>query len=193
MKHILSISTALTVISTFVGIGSAIWIIAKGDWLFVIYGIGLAAICPIMLTTLSMPSTLIFFLATSLAKKGHVVSASILSFISSFLTSIIVIFWCFSILFFFTLKSSVDTYIPMLAFAYVVAISPLVSMSAKEAAAGNVSSAVSITYTHIGLLLSVFGIYLFQMPIFFVLLILLFFEAIGMLSNYIIQPNHRNI
>lgn len=183
----------LIVISTFVGIGSAIWIIAEGDWLFVIYGLGLVAICPIILTFLSMPSTLIFFLpATSLAEKGHAVSASILSFIGSLLTSIIVICWCFSILLFFISKSSIDTYIPMLAFAYVVAISPLISMSAKEAAAGNAGSAVSITYTQVGLLLSVFGIYLFSMPSFFVLLILLFFEVAGMLSNYIIQPNHRN-
>lgn len=189
MGRILNISTILSVISAFVGIGSAIWIIAKGDWLFVVYGLGLVAICPAMLTTFSTPSVLIFFLAMSLAKKGHVVSASVLNFISSLLSSIIVIIWCFSILFFFTSESSVDTYIPMLAFAYVVAVSPLISMSAKEAAGGNVSSAVSIAYTQIGLLLSVFGIYLFQMPILFVLLILLFFEVISMLSNYIIQPN----
>ncbi|WP_454065010.1 hypothetical protein [Candidatus Nitrospira salsa] len=177
------LTVPLTILNVLGGICSVIWLAILGDWGAIGYGL-LAIMGSIYVISLAcMPLLATGLAGEYFADKGRIFLCYIVVALSSLYIVMIMTVWCGSVLYFFVARATSESFIPLLIWSYVVALTPWQWMVQKEiqngdkAADGLVSGGVTF-FAQIGYVVMVLMAYfgtptMVDMSIFFFVIVLI--------------------
>ena len=161
MKAILMLFTALgiplAILNMLGGVVSGIWLAILGEWGSIGYGILAMVVSGFVLGIALMPSLLFAAPAAYFAEKGIMFLFYIFAFGSSIYVVALMTIWCGAVLYFFAMRGTSDTWIPILIWSYGVALGPWQWMAQKDAQGrGSEASMASTFFAQVGYVVMIF-------------------------------------
>ena len=150
MKAILMLFTVLgiplTILNMLGGVVSGVWLAILGEWGSIGYGVLAMIFSGFVLGIALMPSLLFAAPAAYFAEKGIVFLFYIFAFFSSIYVVALMTAWCGAVLYFFAMRATSDTWIPILIWSYGVALGPWQWMAQKDAQGGGGEASMATTF-----------------------------------------------
>ena len=150
MKAILMLFTALgiplAILNMLGGVVSGIWLATLGEWGSIGYGILAMVVSGFALGIALMPSIIFAAPAAYFAEKGIMFLFYIFAFPSSIYVVALMTTWCGAVLYFFAMRATSDTWIPILNGSYGVALGPRQWMAQKDAQGGGGEASMASTF-----------------------------------------------
>ena len=150
MKAILMLFTVLgiplTILNMLGGVVSGVWPAILGEWGSIGYGVLAMIFSGFVLGIALMPSLLFAAPAAYFPEKGIVFLFYIFAFFSSIYVVALMTAWCRAVLYFFAMRATSDTWIPILIWSYGVALGPWQWMAQKDAQGGGGEASMATTF-----------------------------------------------
>ena len=150
MKAILMLFTVLgiplAILNVLGGVVSGIWLAILGEWGSIGYGVLAMVFSGFVLGIALMPSLLFAAPGAYFAEKGIVWLFYIFAFLSSIYVVALMAAWCGAVLYFFAIRATSDTWLPILIWSYGVALGPWQWMAQKDAQGGGGEASMASTF-----------------------------------------------
>jgi hypothetical protein len=122
----------IMILNVFGFFGSAIWLLAIGQWRSVVAGIFVFFISNFVLGLALMPGLLVGAPGIYFAKRRITIGVYFFGFLSSLYTYVLITAWCGTITFYFLRDAPAGAFWPLLIWAYGVATAPWTYMAQRD-------------------------------------------------------------
>lgn len=127
---IMLVVVPFVVLNMFAGIVGGIWLIVRGDWSTMLWGLGLGVSGPVLISLALAPGFIFLVPMQMAAEKGRLVLSTLFGMPSMLWTQGIMLAWCVATYCFIINRD--DASLPYMLTGYATAIAPWAYMASKE-------------------------------------------------------------
>lgn len=182
IKLITFLSIPFAILNMAGGILSGVWLVILGDWGSIGYGMLAMVISSFGLGIALMPSALLTGAGVYFAEKERKILFYAFAFLDNIYIIAVMAAWCWAVFFFFVMRATGDTLIPVLIWSYGVALGPWQWITEKETRGGEGEASLVITlFAQIAYVAMILVFIFTRVAIIHVLTVFIVIMLIGML------------